>query len=453
MTTPSSPIQSPAPELLPSGKSRKSALFIVFLVVFIDLLGFGIVLPLLPLYADTLLKPLIPGEHQEVVHGVILGLLMSCFSLMQFLFAPIWGRISDRIGRRPILLLGLLGSVIFYLLFGIASDLGNAGWLLTSLVLLFVSRLGAGVAGATISTAQAVIADCTPPQERSRGMALIGAAFGIGFTFGPLVGFASLKFPSSGAPGYLAAALSFVALLLAIRRLPETVNPDTSGLRRGWLDWKGLGRALRMPTIGSLIVTFFLATFAFGSLESTLSLLNRAILLPESDTAAVISASSEHQVDEGNFLIFAFVGLVLMVVQGGIYRPLAKRVSELTFMRVGLAIMTVGLFFACAIAWAAYHGELKKGPGIIYFVLPVLTVAVTGFAFLTPSVQSLISRRSDPSQQGEILGANQGVAALARILGPFIGLSTFKMEPAHITPYAMSAVLLFFVFLTSLRLR
>ncbi len=243
MTTPSSPMQSPTPELLPSGKSRKSALFIVFLVVFIDLLGFGIVLPLLPLYADTLLKPLFPGEHQEVVHGVILGLLMSCFSLMQFLFAPIWGRISDRVGRRPILLLGLVGSVLFYLLFGIASDLGHEGWLFTSLVLLFVSRLGAGVAGATISTAQAVIADCTPPQERSRGMALIGAAFGIGFTFGPLVGFASLKFPRAGAPGYIAAGLSLVALLLAIRRLPETVSPDTRGLRRGWLDWKGLGRA------------------------------------------------------------------------------------------------------------------------------------------------------------------------------------------------------------------
>ncbi len=460
MTTPSAPMQSPTPELLPSGKSRKSALFIVFLVVFIDLLGFGIVLPLLPLYAQTLLKPLFPGAHQEILHGVILGSLMSCFSLMQFLFAPIWGRVSDRVGRRPILLLGLVGSVIFYLLFGIASDLGHAGWLLTSLMLLFVSRLGAGVAGATISTAQAVIADCTPPQERSRGMALIGAAFGIGFTFGPLVGFASLKIPTAGAPGYFAAGLSLIALLLAIKSLPETVSPDTRGLRRGWLDWKGLGRALRMPTIGSLIITFFLATFAFGSLESTLAVLNRAILLPESDKTTTVLPSdkqevdeSEHQVDEGNFLIFAFVGLILMVVQGGIYRPLAKRVSELTFIRVGLATMTVGLLCACIVAWAAYHGDLKKGPGILYIVLPVLTMAVTGFAFLTPSVQSLISRRSDPTQQGEILGANQGVSALARILGPFIGLSTFHLEPAHITPYAMSAVLLFFVFLTSLRLR
>lgn len=453
MTTPASPLDTPTSELLPGGKSRKSALLVVFLVVFIDLLGFGIVLPLLPLYADSLLKPLFPGEHRQMLHGVILGLLMSSFSAMQFLFAPIWGRISDRVGRRPILLLGLTGSVVFYLLFGIASELGASGWLLTALVLLFVARLGAGIAGATISTAQAVIADCTPPKERSRGMALIGAAFGIGFTFGPLVGFASLKTSAAGAPGYFAAALSLVALLLAIWKLPETVRPDTTGLRRGWLDWQGLHRALRMPTIGSLIVTFFLATFAFGSLESTLAVLNRSLLVPENQTSTAPSLTSEHQVDESNFLIFAFVGFVLMLVQGGIYRPLAKRISELTFMRAGLAIMTLGLLCACVVAWAVYQGTLQRGPGVLYYALPVLTIAVTGFAFLTPSVQSLISRRSDPSQQGEILGANQGASALARILGPFIGLATFHLEPAHITPYAMSAALLFVVFLLSLRLR
>jgi MFS transporter, DHA1 family, tetracycline resistance protein len=451
MTTSGEPAPATTAETLPGGKSRKSALFIVFLVVFIDLLGFGIVLPLLPLYAETLLKPLFPGA--PVLHGVILGLLMSSFSAMQFLFAPIWGRISDRIGRRPILLLGLSGSVAFYLLFGIASDLGANGWLMTALVLLFVARLGAGIAGATISTAQAVIADCTPPQERSRGMALIGAAFGIGFTFGPLVGFLSLKVPTAGAPGYFASGLSLLALLLAIGRLPETVRPDTTGLRRGWLDWQGLGRALRMPTIGSLIVTFFLATFAFGSLESTLAVLNRSLLVPEGQAATTQLPTNEHQVDESNFLIFAFVGFVLMVIQGGVYRPLAKRISELTFMRVGLAIMTVGLVLACFVAWGVYRGSLERGPGVMYYALPVLTIAVTGFAFLTPSVQSLISRRSDPSQQGEILGANQGASALARILGPFIGLSTFHLEPAHITPYAMSAALLLVVFLMSLRLR
>src|SRR5438132_1434804 len=146
-------------------RARKAALFTVFLVVFIDLLGFGIVLPLLPLYAKDLLEPIMPGDSQRELRGLTLGLLMSSFSAMQFLFAPIWGRISDRIGRRPILLLGLGGSVVFYALFGYASDLPLSSAAL-ALTLLFVARLGQGTSGATISTAQAVIADCTPPEKR-----------------------------------------------------------------------------------------------------------------------------------------------------------------------------------------------------------------------------------------------------------------------------------------------
>src|SRR5262249_3390317 len=159
------------------------------LVVFIDLLGFGIVLPLLPLYATEILSPLFPGDDSGArsLRGLVLGLLMASFSLMQFFFAPFWGRISDRIGRRPILLLGLAGSVVFYALFGVAAIVGGAAGLL----LLFAARIGAGIAGATIATAQAVIADSTPPEKRAHGMAMIGAAFGIGFTFGPLLGWSS----------------------------------------------------------------------------------------------------------------------------------------------------------------------------------------------------------------------------------------------------------------------
>src|SRR5205823_157383 len=189
-------------EIAKTATSHRSTLFIVFLVVFIDLLGFGIVLPLLPLYAVDFLTPLFPGDANRPFRGMILGLLMSSFSAMQFLFAPLWGRISDRVGRRPLLLLGLAGSVVFYTLFGIASEIGEAGRQSLGLVLLFVARLGAGVAGATISTAQAVIADVTSSEGRSRGMAMIGTAFGIGFTFCPLLGFASLFFPTPRAPAF-----------------------------------------------------------------------------------------------------------------------------------------------------------------------------------------------------------------------------------------------------------
>jgi MFS family permease len=189
------------PPIQPVGK----ALGIVFLVVFIDLLGFGIVLPLLPRYAQDFR----PEGMSDFATGVMVGVLMSSFSLMQFIFSPIWGRISDRVGRRPILLLGLGGSVVFYALFGVASGMTGPDEKTLGLILMFVSRVGAGIAGATIATAQAVIADCTTPERRSRGMALIGAAFGIGFTFGPLIAYfgESLFADNRGGPGYLAAAV------------------------------------------------------------------------------------------------------------------------------------------------------------------------------------------------------------------------------------------------------
>eukprot|EP01046_Picozoa_sp_COSAG06_P076947 COSAG06_NODE_24803_length_652_cov_0.822785_1_plen_186_part_01 len=153
--------------------ASKGALGVIFLTVFIDLLGFGIVLPLLPLYADIF------GTDPS---GIVIGMLMACFSIMQFIFAPIWGAISDRIGRRPVIIIGLAGSVVFYTLFGIAA-------IYQSLFGLFVTRIGAGIAGATIPTAQAYIADTTTKENRTRGMALIGIAFGLGFTLGPLFAF------------------------------------------------------------------------------------------------------------------------------------------------------------------------------------------------------------------------------------------------------------------------
>jgi MFS family permease len=445
------PGQAPAP-------SSHAALLTVFLVVFIDLLGFGIVLPLLPLYADDLLVPLFPGEDNAFWRGLLLGLLMSSFSAMQFVFAPMWGRLSDRVGRRPILLLGLSGSVVFYALFGIASEvgLGEGGWPLLGLILVFLSRLGAGVAGATIGTAQAVIADTTAPERRARGMALIGAAFGIGFTFGPLLGFASLFVPLAGAPGYLAAALSLAAFLFGLSRLPETRRGTApAGLRRRIFDWPGFLRVIRTPTVGLLVLTFFLATFAFGGLESTLALVNRLLLTGEELTRQELASRLTRQAartlptERINFLIFAYVGLVLMLVQGLVYRRLVHRVGEVRFLRAGLVFMTLGLIGAVLVL--VLRTDLDRAP-LLACGLAVMTLAVVGFALLTPSVQSLVSRRSDPSRQGEVLGVNQSAAALARILGPLLGLSLFYALPSHILPYAFGTVLLIGVFVLSLRI-
>jgi DHA1 family tetracycline resistance protein-like MFS transporter len=405
---------------------------IVFLVVFIDLLGFGIVIPLLPRYGDRYVKVLLPSaagvEGESRAAGAVLGLLMASFSAMQFFFAPIWGRISDRIGRRPILLVGLVGSVLFYTLFGYASDL-PVEWAALALTLLFVARIGAGVAGATIATAQAVIADCTTPERRKHGMALIGAAFGIGFTFGPLVGFASLFwFPEHhGVIGYSAAGLSLIALILGIILLPETRHFDEAPpLLRRWLDWRATRDVLNRPALAPIVLVFFLATFGFGGFEPTLALLIKDSLgLDERDS----------------FLVFAYVGLVLVMTQGFLYRRLANRLSEVTFMGMGILLMALGLVLLGGVTWLASHHSAAWAT-LLGLMLVSMTLAVIGFAFLTPSAQALVSRRSDPAKQGEILGVNQSAASLARILGPIFGLSLYKLTPSHLLPYVFGAALL-----------
>jgi MFS family permease len=274
-----------------------------------------------------------------------------------------------------------------------------------------------------------VIADCTPPERRKHGMALIGAAFGIGFTVGPLVGFASLTwFPAHrGAVGYAAACLSLTALTLGLILMPETRRFDTAPpLDRKWFDPRAVRLALSNPAIAPVVLTFFLATLGFASFEVTLSLLNKDAL---------------GLVDRDNFLIFAYVGMVLMLTQGFLYRRLARRVSEVTFMAVGITLMGLGVGCLGAVNWLAV-AKLAGFGALLGLQLASLTLAVIGFAFLTPSAQALISRRTDASRQGEVLGVNQSAAALARILGPVFGLTLYFATRAHLLPYAFGAALL-----------
>jgi MFS family permease len=436
------PLPDEAAAADPQAGFRRRAMFIVFLVMFIDLLGFGIVLPLLPRYGREFLEPLFPGPSRERLRMSILGLLMASFSAMQFLFAPVWGRISDRAGRRPFLLLGLLGSVLFYALFGFASSWGILeGRQLLGLILLFVARIGAGIAGATVSTAQAVIADCTTPERRSRGMALIGAAFGIGFTFGPLIGGAALiLFPGSpGGPGYAASGCSLLGLVLALALMPETLRPGTVSRRRGWLHLGAWRLALHTPTVGLLILTFFLSTLAFANFEPTVALLTQDVL---------------HYGDEQNFWVFAYIGLVLVLAQGGLYQMLARRgLRETSFMFLGAGLMAAGLGGLGGAAAVAARAGAEGSFHLLALFLAAVTVAVIGFAFVTPSVQALVSRRSDPARQGEILGVNQSANALARILGPFLGVTLYGFLPSHVLPYDFAVTLLLIVLLLTARVR
>ncbi|QDU10971.1 MFS transporter [Gimesia aquarii] len=401
-------------------KRRKAGLSLIFVTVFIDLLGFGIVLPLLPRY----------GEHFEADGGT-LGLLMASFSAMQFLFAPIWGRISDRIGRRPILILGLLGSTVFYGMFGFATSLGKEGIFLGigALSWLFITRIGAGIAGATIPTAQAYIADITGPKERGKGMALIGAAFGIGFTFGPLIGAAFVSAETgatpSAAPGYVACVLSGIAALLSIFLLPESLDKETSvslSKRHHWFDVASFRHALARPKIGIILLTIFLTTFAFAQFESTLSLLTQ-----ELGFAA-----------RSNFYIFAYIGLILTLSQGILVRRLIPKMGEYRMGLAGIVLMVVGLLLI---------GVAGKSDSytLLYAVLPI---SVIGFSATTPSLQSLLSLNTSEDEQGGILGVGQSISALARILGPLAGIVLFKgtkngfIQGSITSPYWVGAVIM-----------
>ncbi|MEX2122012.1 MAG: MFS transporter [Pirellulales bacterium] len=388
-----------------SHASGKGSLLVVFLAVFIDLLGFGMVLPLLPIYAQQFAANY--GLSGRAL-GWTIGGLMASFSAMQFFFSPLWGRVSDRFGRRPVILIGLAGSTFFYALFGVATLNQSLEW-------LFIARIGAGISGATIATAQAYIADTTTRQSRARGMALIGAAFGLGFTFGPLLGAAALVFsPDVGVspwPGYTASALSAGALLLAVFKLPESLRPESARAGQRLFDPRSWGDALATPSVGALLATSFISVLSFGSFEQTLS------LLLNSERGGF--GFEYHQV----LLFFAFVGLVLSAVQGFLVRRLATRLSEPALANIGAVLSILGF---ALLAWAATRTSLGM-------LLVASATEVTGFAFMTPSLAALISRRSDPARQGAILGVAQSISSLARIVGPLVSIPLFYI--AATLPY------------------
>ena len=428
MTEKSNSENRPASDLSPPLEPSKGSLLVIFLTVFIDLLGFGIVLPLLPLYADIF------GSDPS---GFTIGMLMASFSIMQFIFAPIWGSLSDRIGRRPVIVIGLLGSVVFYSLFAVAA-------IYQSLFGLFVTRIGAGVAGATIPTAQAYIADTTTKEKRAKGMALIGMAFGLGFTLGPLFAYFSvpsvevstvvqgvaesatqLGDPGAG-PGFVAAGLSAIALILAIFLLPESHRPGVSSShRRQWIDLGAWKTAVSSQAMVFLLIGFFVCIFSFAKFETTLSML--------------IKGSNSFEDAPFNFsfkqvcLTFAVIGLMVAIVQGGIVRRLSTKISEKNLAVGGAMIEVLGF------GLLSYSVKIAS----TYWLFGSLAVIVTGYSCLQPSLYSLISRWSDPEKQGQALGVSQSVSALARIFGSALGIPMLKAF--LFLPYIVGSVLMFVV--------
>ncbi|HXG48338.1 MAG TPA: MFS transporter [Methylomirabilota bacterium] len=397
---------------------KKPSLLVVFLTVFIDLVGFGIVLPLLPIYSQNF------GAS-----GLMIGIIMASFSAMQFLFAPVWGRLSDRIGRRPVLLVSTAGAALSYAVFALGSLLSGTA----ALSVLLVSRLLAGVCGANITVAQAYIADVTPPDQRSRKMGLIGMAFGLGFIFGPILGGVAVKSFGATGPGFVASALCAGNFLLALARLPESLRPGgtPAGHRPRVAQWL---HVLRRPTVGFLIIVFFLATFCFACFETTLGLLVGANFGLDLDPRGGLDAGTITA-------LFAFCGIVGALVQGGPVGRLVKRLGEPKLIAMSLVLVAVSLALipfihgTGALSW----GVLFRSEGRSWWwLLMALALLAIGSGLTRPPLFGMLSILTPAHEQGETIGVAQSAGSLARIAGPLFAGGLFNLHPSW--PYVACAV-------------
>ena len=380
---------------------RRASLGTIFLTVFLDLLGFGLVIPFLPGFA----RDLGAGDMVAAMTGAV-------YSLMQFVLVPVWGRLSDRIGRRPVLLGSIAATAAGMVLLGVAN----------TLVLLFAARVFTGAATANIAVAQAYIADVTAPEDRARGMGMVGMAFGLGFILGPFIGgvLADVHlFERPGAfPAFVAAGLSVVNLILATIFLPESLPPELRGAaaaRPHMSRLGGLRGALGHPELGRAFTINFLLVFWFAGMEQTFRLFT--------DDAFKMSVG-----ETGRFL--GLVGVAAIIVQGGLIGRLTRRFGEVRLLIVGLLIQTVGFV------------TLGASPR---FVAPRWALAVAcvliagGSGLVTPSVSSYVSRRAGMATQGAMLGSLQSLSALARVIGPAIGGLMYQaIAPA--APYYAGAI-------------
>jgi|HubBroStandDraft_1064217.scaffolds.fasta_scaffold00118_6 DHA1 family tetracycline resistance protein-like MFS transporter len=374
-------------------------MIVMLLVVFVDLLGFGVIIPLLPFY----------GEHFHASPAAITT-LMSTYSGVQLLSAPLWGRLSDRIGRRPVILISVTASILAYLWLSSADAL----WM------LFAARAVQGLAGGNISVAQAYIADITTPENRAKGMGGLGAALGLGFVVGPAVGgLLAGGDPTNlnvALPSLAAAGLSAVALLIGLFRLKESLTPALRAQAR-----KGPGRiaqirdALGRPQLRILMILFFATTFAFAGMETTFGLW------------------AYQRLDWGPQqvgIVFAVVGIVLVIVQGGLIGRITKRYGEARVLFVG----TVGIGIGLALLAAATEPVLGIGASCCLAL---------GMGLASPSIASLISREAAAAEQGGILGVNQSVGSFARIIGPAVAGQAYELGGPS-APYAVGAAVMVF---------
>ncbi len=372
--------ENPATESPGDGSEKffTTPLIIIFVTIFIDLIGFGMVIPILPFYASSELFKATPLE---------IGMLFSIYSWMQFFFSPILGRLSDKYGRRPILFISLLGSAVGYFVIGFAS----------TLFMVFLGRIIGGVTGGNISTAQAYIADVTTKENRAKGMGLFGAAFGLGFILGPAIAGILSKY-GIHVPFYFAAVLSFANAIALYFVLPESLKP---GMRVDQASRKGkiaeLFESLAEPRFRMIALIYFLLITAF-------SIMTYAFVL-------FTKFTFDYTAEENGYL-FAYVGFIAIIMQGAVFGIAAKKFGEARLAVFGCLVLTASLF-AMPFSGPAFGG--------LAILLVISTFLSFGNAFASPALTSLASKNAGEHEQGRVMGVMQSGASLARAIGPTIG--------------------------------
>jgi DHA1 family tetracycline resistance protein-like MFS transporter len=383
----------------PPKPPSRSALFVLFGVVFINLVGFGIVIPLLPFYGQTLDAP--PWQ---------VALMFSAYSLGQFVAEPFWGRLSDRIGRKPVLMITILANAVGYLALAFVPNI----WLAIAV------RLFTGLGAGNVSTAQGYVADVTPPELRAGRMGLIGAAFGLGFIFGPAIG-GLLTRPDLGALGYqlplftASGLCGLAAIGVAVLLRESRIKADAAAPRPPFLD--GVHDAVANPVVSRALLVTLIYTAGFSGMESTFGFWTEARY---GWTAREVG------------LCFMAVGIVSVICQGLVAGRLARRFGEARVLAAGCLIFGIGL-----------TGQVLASrllPDAQYLVPIIMGVGASGMALTMPNISALISRSVDPDRQGAMLGLNMATSSIARIFGPVVAGAIFS-QIGHDWPFLIGAVL------------
>jgi DHA1 family tetracycline resistance protein-like MFS transporter len=362
----------------------------IWSTVALDLVGFGIILPILAIYGERL------GASPTT-----LGFLVSSFSVAQLVCSPLLGRLSDRIGRRPVILLSLFGTAVGSVITGGA----------TSVWMLFVGRIVDGASGASVSVAQGAVTDVAPPEERAHLLGLLSAAFGVGFVLGPaLGGLSALAGPR--VPFFVAAAIAFVNGLIAIKRLPETHPPSARRRVAAAVAEPVVEAGERRRALVRLALVAFIATAAFSAFEATFSLFGQR----------------RFDLTEGSVsVVFVGIGVLLVAVQGGMVRPVNARFGSVVALRVALGLTAIGLLLlAASTTWL--------------LLVPALALLVVGQGLATPTMATLVADRAHDARRGGALGFQQSAGALARIVGPAMGGILFE-HVGVAAPYVVGAAM------------